>query len=1518
MVDKIEYTPEDKLIPYNEEAVIDNEKKVQEIIDDSEKIGFDRITNEEVATVPNPNFCDCPSIGTVLPKNMANDSIRQVGLIASKYDLKEFIREKLGYASRVAVCTAFSSEQIEALALIIISHENGYGFILGDEAGTGKGRVCAGFLRYFFKKEVTPIFITQKPYLFSDIYRDFISIGGFGTDDKGKPIMPKPFILNKPDLDSSIKVADAFGVETEVTKPLPNNETSDLCKKKKLPKGFNCVFLTYSQISATRKPFKVDFLTAIADKSGFVLDESHCAASGAETKILTRIEPMVKLAKGVLFASATYAKSSAVFSLYILKTSLINISSIEEISNAIRFGKDNMAEYIANGLVKEGQMIRRQRAFSNSTITTEFVGTRNIEGSYIPDSTDNQKAVYDEAMGYFRGLQSHLRTKAATDARFNAARRTATAKGMDIDGVKVNGTSFTPVQIKKYYDTIKKYQSNKALAQEQAKARAEFINENNGKYILLDDVNPLRHYKATFRDNLYLCLKAQFCADRVIECLRTDVDYYNNDSDIKQTAPMKPLIAVRSTNESVLDDILMVGDEIDNSFAEFLRLIYKKTKTIRPIFIKIDGKLFTNPKPVTLEVDVLGSDYADGGAAVNLLFSLADNYVTAMPLSVIDYLRHRIETTMRPSGFYYGSHSLNFIMTEATGRKNYLKFNPDTGKWVYTAVEKESISQKVTNFNWGKVDVLLLNVTASTGSSAQSNPKQGTDTRPRNMFMLQFELDVNIEVQKRGRINRTGQINLPTYTYVISQIASEIRSYLMFRKKLRKLDANVSANQSASAKLINITDVNGRFVEDIFNDYGVAVFIKMMETTTVGDYLTILDSLWGVDWVKNKAVDLDAMMAFCRELEIYPCKLQQDFYDEINGLYLVHTADLKNRGEYEAELVLSDYKASLTEQSILGEFNGMGYFSQPILNSQYFIIPEKIFYSKDKMQKKLNYLAGGKAIDTNFKKIITELQATYQQYINDKLLHFPIPNQQIGEPDNLFQERFSDNQQTRANITKTFQALLDDMLDTLLLFMPMPDIIGVLQPKVVQEMGNFGICAGVSLEKTQFGYEYLPHKIKLTFLFTGGMRPSIVYSLADFTRDRIPPISKTQQFTDIEIKKVLEWNLSRSTRVKRTILTGNVIGAIDYAETLVNNINSGNAEYVKYWSGGKSDRASASLKMFTLINGSTDIGVELINVFLPRNEPTRILGNYDKLLIIDDSGVASGLLTQDKKLFNDAVKGIKSKRILIYNTKYITQRDRENNYSFNQVDKIDELNKQSGGVVFEAKKGFGEKKHIVYNFIKEQPKSVDSFGVYTLILDYKEALLFLKRLYLIYGWDYFIKDNKKDIYINPVDEAVSEKTIEIEEGEYPYEFISSGNNTAIPNVIKKTTSGVLISLPIDPVALVSYGLKPAYNFPPVLMAKMALSTLEDAFEFADELEKIAKDDDDLEVAMFVDEKLRGIAPRYAFFGDLTTSQIGELFIALSKKVDLSTLVFEEVKEDIVYQTEVTFEKAEDYLIELLK
>src|SRR5690606_24474712 len=131
---------------------------------------------------------------------------------------------------------------------------------------------------------------------------------------------------------------------------------------------------------------------------------------------------------------------------------------------------------------------------------------------------------------------------------------------------------------------------------------------------------------------------------------------------------------------------------------------------------------------------------------------------TGLSISPIDQLISILEGTEK--GKSLGGHSgKHFRVAEVTGRNQRIRFaeGPAIVESFCRATEK---SFRV--FNSGEYDVLLINQSGSTGSSAHAS-KDFADRRVSAMIINQFELDINTEVQKRGRINRTGQVVLPEY-----------------------------------------------------------------------------------------------------------------------------------------------------------------------------------------------------------------------------------------------------------------------------------------------------------------------------------------------------------------------------------------------------------------------------------------------------------------------------------------------------------------------------------------------------------------------------------------------------------------------------------------------------------------------------------------------------------------------------------------------------------------------------------
>jgi hypothetical protein len=84
-----------------------------------EEEGYDGFTGEKIKLLPNPNFSEAKSVGTMLPINMANETVTNLSLYAQEFDFLDFLKEKLGYNSRTKVVQSFASEQVDALVLAI-------------------------------------------------------------------------------------------------------------------------------------------------------------------------------------------------------------------------------------------------------------------------------------------------------------------------------------------------------------------------------------------------------------------------------------------------------------------------------------------------------------------------------------------------------------------------------------------------------------------------------------------------------------------------------------------------------------------------------------------------------------------------------------------------------------------------------------------------------------------------------------------------------------------------------------------------------------------------------------------------------------------------------------------------------------------------------------------------------------------------------------------------------------------------------------------------------------------------------------------------------------------------------------------------------------------------------------------------------------------------------------------------------------------------------------------------------
>ncbi len=315
------------------------------------------------------------SLGTMVPKFMRSESEAALANLEKKHgSVDEFVKEELGYSTLDEMYKGLAAEQIDGVALAIDNIKNGDSIVIGDQTGIGKGRQAAAVMRYAKRHGILPIFVTEKPKLFSDMYFDGLDIGE----------QFNPFLIGN-DTDSSVMDRENNVVKKAMT---PNAQKAYFPKMLEgNPKGFDCVFITYSQVNKEGEQQK--FLrNLLANRNAMlVMDEAH-NASGAESNTGAYFQGLLKHEnlKGAMFLSATYAKRPDNMILFALRNELGKIFNGDQLVKVIKKGGLALQQIISQGLAQAGQLIRRER---------DFTGVKMNIGEAIRTTAD-VKRQYDE------------------------------------------------------------------------------------------------------------------------------------------------------------------------------------------------------------------------------------------------------------------------------------------------------------------------------------------------------------------------------------------------------------------------------------------------------------------------------------------------------------------------------------------------------------------------------------------------------------------------------------------------------------------------------------------------------------------------------------------------------------------------------------------------------------------------------------------------------------------------------------------------------------------------------------------------------------------------------------------------------------------------------------------------------------------------------------------------------------------------------------------------------------------
>lgn len=428
-----------------------------------------------------------------------------------------------------------------------------------------------------------------------------------------------------------------------------------------------------------------------------------------------------------------------------------------------------------------------------------------------------------------------------------------------------------------------------------------------------------------------LSLKAKSAAERAIDYLKQD---------------MKPVIALNNTNESQTGNIAL-GEEMD---APDLGTSLKKGLEGTLRYTQKDAK--DNSESGYFNLEDLGEEAVE---AYHELEKKIEQTSTGLSLSPIDVIKNELQK----AGYKVG---------ELTGRQTEFVYNENG---TVTKVKRADTDKKklAREFNDGQIDALILNKSAATGISLHASSKY-KDQRKRVMIVAQQQLDVNDEIQMRGRVDRTGQVLRAAYEYVVSLIPAEQRLLMMFKAKLKSLDANTTSSQKSKFNEMDVADITNKYGDKVVREYmaeHLDLYSRMADPfgweESYGDGLVDVDKL--ASMTKNNEPGADASKLLGR-MALLKVSEQEKMLQEIGELYANEIQRLNDMGENDLEITELPLKAKTIRKEVWRqgtEPGGDNAFADNTYIEKVNMAILKKPMKAEEVEKAQNSLTGGKSWD---------------------------------------------------------------------------------------------------------------------------------------------------------------------------------------------------------------------------------------------------------------------------------------------------------------------------------------------------------------------------------------------------------------------------------------------------------------------------------------------------------------------------------------------------------------------------
>jgi hypothetical protein len=816
-----------------------------------------------------------PGQDVLVPVNMKDALEKALAKLKAEVgNIDAYVMRKLKYKSKEEFFEALMGVQVDAIAAAIWNHENkDRAIIIADQTGLGKGRQGAAMIRYAMLNGYTPVFMSAKANLFTDIYDDLLDIGM-------KAHQIAPFIFNTKE--GWIVDRDADDIESHKArifkhKPIEMTRGREALSIGKMPLITNksgrlvksqIIMSTYSQINIDN--WQRPILSSVVEQMNpfFILDEAH-EISGPRTKLRKDAEGNWEIVdKGagfmfrsiadvpVLYMSATWAKRPDNTPIY-RRTDLIDaVDDVDQLEFAMARGGEALSQWVSAMLAQSGQLWRRERSYEGITFNTV---------QYRQDPDNPRRFTVEDADGNV--LREFLTTN-------------------DIDLIQLQDRTTEGLRLIVDVD----------------RAFSSFIKENTGQWGVI-----LGGLGATLGDNIGLNEHTRVASSpftsRVHNFVKQLLLAMKSDILVQEAihlhkAGEQVVIAVENTMGSFLDAQIesgktAVGKPWEGDYRTILQAGLTNTRRVT-----IEDRQ-GNKNRITIPMDLLRQHAPE----VARMYEMAEQDLNRLPVKEVvmfpmDYIRAKLEEA-------------GLVVGEVSGRHRRINYNTEDGiPMVENRPKSETASRRtlVDRFNKDEYDVLIGNSAMATGLSIHAAEKWRTlyDIEPRKRHMLvgQAMGNINTQMQIFGRTNRTGQIDTdekrPEYSNAYLDLPAEIRPMSLTERKMRNLNAHTSSN----VKSANSLDVSA-----LFNKYGDFV---------VNEFLIDNPELAGITGDQPaESPKPDLARDFTGHLALATYEQQVSAYEQIMVMYEEYISELKQTGEYDLDAEYIDLDAKIIENKVL-------------------------------------------------------------------------------------------------------------------------------------------------------------------------------------------------------------------------------------------------------------------------------------------------------------------------------------------------------------------------------------------------------------------------------------------------------------------------------------------------------------------------------------------------------------------------------------------------------------------------